>query len=198
MPFSFFRPVCLWGLLLLLLASCQSSQSPTPSTSQTVLPTAKPTDTVTPSPSATLTIPFPTPEPLPAYLNHVFPSTVDQIELSSEEYFQRLRQYDRSLDQPSICVGVYSYHLLERGDRPSTREFIRQMNLIVDGEILSQPNAITAPDMLGSAIYDEAGEFLFRTPDGVDFNVCWPADLQHNDSYTATFQFTKTSGEVEA
>ena len=137
-------------------------------------------------------------EPLPNYLYGVFPEPASTYDITSDEYLSRLKRKEPNLIDPSLCVSVGSYHLLEKGDAPGEREFLHQMHLLLNKEIHKVPNTVVAPDIFGSDIIDpETGGILFRTPDGVDFNVCWRVDLSEPGLYTATYVFTKTSGQEE-
>lgn len=163
------------------------SASPIPSKANTpvVTPTILPQDMITSL-------------PMPGYLSGVFPEPASTYNISSDEYLGRLKRKDPNLNEPSVCASVRSYHLLERGDAPTTEEFLNQMHLVVDTIDVTTPNLVVSPDILGSEVMDGSGEILFRTPDGENFNICWPVDLGQSGLHTATFLFTKTSGKVES
>jgi hypothetical protein len=168
-----------------------------PVATRTIPASAVPTDTSEPEPT-TVPMDLITSMPFPAYLSGVFPEPASIYNISSAEYLELLRQYEYFLKEPSVCASVRSYHLLERGDAPSSEEFLNQMYLVVDEKDLTTPNVIVSSDIFGSDVFDDSGEFLFRIPDGEVFNVCWPADLSGSGVHTATFIFTKTSGTVES
>lgn len=136
--------------------------------------------------------------PMPVYLSGVFPEPASTYNISSDEYLSRLKRKDPNLNEPSVCASVHSYHLLEKGDAPTTEEFLNQMHLVVDTIDVTTPNLVVSPDILGSEVMDGSGEILFRTPDGENFNICWSVDLGQSGLHTATFLFTKTSGKVES
>lgn len=160
--------------------------TPTETTLPTIAPTAISVDMIT-------VVPF------PAYLFEVFPDPASITNISSEAYLTRLKRYEYFLNEPSLCAAINSYHLMEKGDAPTPDEFLRQMYLVADEQVIMEPNVVVSLDILGSEILDpETGKVLFRTPDGEHFNVCWPVDLSRRGLHTATFVFTKTSGRVES
>lgn len=136
--------------------------------------------------------------PMPIYLSGVFPEPASIYNISSDEYLSRLKRKDPNLNKPSVCASVHSHHLLEKGNALTTEEFINQMHLVVDKIDITTPNLVVSPDIFGSEVLDDSGEILFRTPDGENFNICWPVDLGQSGLHTATFLFTKTSGKVES
>ena len=134
----------------------------------------------------------------PDYIRWVFPEPGSKYNIESEAYLNILDRIRYQSLEPSICVDVSSYELMERGDMPSIEDFVGQMYLMIDGEKNTKPNHVGFPEIFGQVYTDSVtGEFLFRTPDGEDFLVCWQVELDTPGIYTVTHVFVKSSGAKE-
>ncbi len=138
--------------------------------------------------------------PLPEYLGYVFPEPQSTVDLGNDRYNDKFKEELNTIHfgptEPSICLGVDSAPLMDIGDTPSTDEFLEQMRLIVDGQTITEPNFFEGYDSFGEEWYSEDGDFLFRTPDGMAFNVCWQGPL-NSGVHIVDYVFTRTSGVEE-
>lgn len=130
---------------------------------------------------------------LPEYLPFVIPESGSRYSLC--EYRELAPSLRWNATEPGVCVSISPIWLLEPGDFPTTQEWLAQMYLQIDDQVITEPHSLLETDSFGFELYDpETGKVVGREPDGTPFRVCYSVPLGPG-LHTATLVVTKTSGE---
>ena len=129
----------------------------------------------------------------PEYVGFVSPGSGES--LSMAEYQALAPSLGWNASEPGICVSFFPIPLLEPGDTPTAKEWLSQVHLVIDDDIVTQYHSLLQTNSEGGRLVDpDTGELAWKEPDGSPLMVCYAASLGIGD-HTATIVVAKTSGE---
>ncbi|MGD8625851.1 MAG: hypothetical protein PVJ34_15040 [Anaerolineae bacterium] len=166
-------------VLVAILSSCQFSHLGDSSTLST-------TSTAEVEPTATIAA-------MPEYIGFVSPHPGES--LSMAEYKALAPSLGWNASEPGICVSLFPHPLMEPGDTPTAKEWLSQVHLLIDGDIITKYHSLLETNSEGGRLIDpDTGELVWKEPDGSPFGVCYAASLGIG-YHTVTIVVEKTSGE---
>ena len=129
---------------------------------------------------------------LPPFLFFTHPAPGSILTVEEYEAYNHLL----SAGEPSVCLMISPYYLMEPGDKLAPDEFVARLSLQIDGQ-LAEMSYLDSPE--NSGFYDAApdpqtGEPPFQVSLGLPQTICYGANLSPG-LHEATLTYRKSSGD---